>query len=113
MHGDGIPGDDVWIGATNEARTPFEGSTGAWLSLTPMPITISKSKCRNVQQSPKCSQTCGRHQRSTLLCHIVTNRSLSTWHNSNASTLHGALAIHEVLDESCITAPNGRAGTGK
>ena len=113
MHGDGIFGDHVWIRSANKPRADLNAKY--WCQV--VPDTAAFRNLRNeIQQGLAWSKMLANiraeprdlpplsNQDHEILQYLVKRRCL------NPSQ---AFSVRHVLDESCITALTGGAGTGK
>ena len=113
VRGDGISGQHVWISCANKPRANLTGTywckvvpdTGAFRTLrreiqhgSAWPKLLA-----NIRAGPKDTPPLSNEDQD-ILKHLVKH------HAVNPSQ---ALAVRQVLDESCITALTGGAGTGK
>ena len=113
VHGDGISGQRVWIRCANKPRATLIGNY--WCKVVP-DTGAFRTLHREIQHGaawPKLLANMRAEPRDTpplsnedqdILKHLVKQHAL------NPSQ---ALAARQVLDESCIAALNGGAGTGK
>ena len=105
--------DSVFGLAVLISHTPISLATiGVRLSPTQVPFAPCVGRSCTEQHGPNCWQTCGPNQGTPPLSnedHYIM-KYLVKQHAPNRSQ---ALAVRQVLDESCITALTGGAGTGK
>ena len=113
VHGDGLLGQLVWISCANKPRTNLIGNY--WCKVVSNTCAFHTLR-REIQKGaawPKLLANMRAEPRDTpplstedqdILKHLVKQ------HGLNPSQ---ALAVRQVLDESCITALTGGAGTGK
>ena len=113
VHGDGISGQRVWISCANKPRTNLADTY--WCKVVPDTGAFQTLR-REIQDGeawPQLLANMRAEPRDTpplstedqdILKHLVKQ------HGLNPSQ---ALAVRQVLDESCITAWTGGAGTGK
>ena len=113
VHGDGISGQRVWISCANKPRTNLADTY--WCKIVPDTCAFQTLR-REIQDGeawPQLLANMRAEPRDTpplstedqdILKHLVKQ------HGLNPSQ---ALAVRQVLDESCITALTGGAGTGK
>ena len=113
VHGDRISGDRVWISGANEPRANLTGTywckvapdTGAFRTLRrEIQHGLAWPKLlANIRAEPREAPPLSNEDQD-ILKHLVQRHAL------NPSQ---ALAVRQVLDESCITTLTGGAGTGK
>ena len=113
MHGDGISGQRVWISCANKPRARLIGNY--WCKVLPDKGAFRTLR-REIQQGaawPKVLANMRAEPKDTpplsnedhdILKHLIKQHALNPSH---------AFAVRQVLDESCITALTGGAGTGK
>ena len=113
VHGDGISGDRVWIWCANKPRASLTGTY--WCKVVPYTAAFRTLR-REIQHGlawPKLLANIWAEPRDApplsnedqdIRKHLVQRHAL------NSSQ---ALALRQVLDESCITALTGGVGTGK
>ena len=113
VHGDGISGQRVWITCANKPRTNLVGNY--WCKVVPDTGAFQtlRREIQNEAAWPKLLANMRAEPRDTpplstedqdILKHLVKQDGL------NPSQ---ALAVRQVLDESCITTLAGGVGTGK
>ena len=105
---DSVFGSTVPISHAPISLTPI----GVRLSPTQVPFRPCVGRSRTEKRGPNCWQSCGPNRGTRLPCRPRQDilKHLVKQHGLNPSQ---ALAVRQVLDESCITALTGGAGTGK
>ena len=113
VHGDGISGQRVWISCANKPRTNLTNTYWCKVVSDTSAFQTLRREIQNGEAWPKLLANMRAEPRDTpplstedqdILKHLVKQ------HGLNPSQ---ALAVRQVLDESCITALTGGAGTGK
>ena len=113
VHGDGIPGQRVWISCANKPRANLIGNH--WCKVVPDTGAFHTLR-REIQKGaawPKMLANMRAEPRDTPPLSTEDQDILKQFVKQHALNPSQALAVRQVLDESCITALTGGAGTGK